>query len=90
MAETGALVATAGVIMFVAFVVILVVFPVEKTCLAENDCTYASTAPQPYGMLVSQWFLAVSLITIAAGILLIRLGRYLDHKAEEKKNKTRT
>jgi hypothetical protein len=83
--EAGAFVATAGIIMFSAFVVILLMFPVIKECAADNSCTYTSTAPEPYNFVITQWFLAVSLLTIAAGVLLIRLGRWLDARAETKK-----
>lgn len=76
MVKPGAVVSTAGIAMFIGFVLMLVVFPVVKTCeQGTTSCTYSSSAPPPFNAIVQPAFLAVSLLLLAAGVLMIRFGR---------------
>lgn len=80
MAKAGALVSAAGVALLVTFVAVLLVFPVTKGC-DSGKCNYVSAAPDSLQPIVTPAFLAVSLLTIAAGILVIRYSRWRESKA---------
>jgi hypothetical protein len=80
LAKAGAIVSTAGVALLVAFVLVLLVFPVIKECKGEK-CEFISTAPQYLQGIFSPGFLAASLLTIAAGIFMIRYSRWRESKA---------
>lgn len=75
LAKSGAIVSSAGVALLVAFVMVLLVFPVAKECEGDR-CTYTSTAPDALGAMVQPGFLAASLLVIAAGIVMIRYSRW--------------
>ena len=81
LAKSGAIVSTAGVGLLVAFVVVLLAFPVIKEC-EGSECSYLSTAPDPFRSMVQPGFLAISLAVIAAGVLMVRVGRWRDKKTE--------
>lgn len=81
LAKSGALVSTAGVALLVAFVGILLAFPVNKQC-EGGECSYLSTAPDPFNSIVQPGFLAISLLVIAAGVLMVRVSRWRDKKTE--------
>ena len=75
--KSGAVVSSAGIALFVTFVIILLIFPVIKTCNADGEkCVYSSTAPEPFHSIVQPSYLAISLLTIAAGVLMVRYGRW--------------
>jgi hypothetical protein len=81
LAKTGAIVSSAGIALFIAFVAILLIFPVIKECNSEGrDCTYSSTAPDPFQAVVQPGYLAGSLLTIAAGVFLVRFARWRGSK----------
>jgi len=83
--KTGAIISTAGIAMFIAFVLVLLIFPVIKKCasISPVNCSYLSSAPAYLQPLFSPGFLAISLIVIAIGILMIRLGTRLAAKKTE-------
>jgi hypothetical protein len=82
LAKSGAVVSSAGVALLVAFVVVLLAFPVNKEC--ENErCTYTSTAPEQLAAIVQPAYLAVSLMVIAAGVFMVRFGRLRSDKKTE-------
>lgn len=75
--RSGAIISTVGIALFIAFVLVLLIFPVVKSCkLEESDCAYASTAPEPFRLLVQPAYLALSLLVIAAGVFMVRYGRW--------------
>jgi hypothetical protein len=74
--KSGAIVSSAGVALLVAFVIVLLIFPVNKECMTEQECTYTSTAPAQLASIVQPAFLAVSLMIIAAGVFMVRFGRW--------------
>lgn len=79
--KPGAIVSTAGVAMFIAFVLILVIFPVIKACEeGDNNCMYTSGAPPPLNIIVQPAYLAAALLLIAAGVLMVRFGRRQESK----------
>ena len=78
-AKSGAIVSSGGIALFVAFVIVLLVFPVNKKCEGDN-CTYTSTAPDQLAPLVQPGFLAISLIVIAAGVFMVRFSRWKSDK----------
>jgi uncharacterized membrane protein YidH (DUF202 family) len=87
LAKSGAIVSSIGVALMVVFVVILLAFPVIKNCSGNEKCSYHSTAPGALQSIVQPSFLAVSLIIIAAGVLILRLSRWLESKKQENDNK---
>ena len=80
MAKAGALVSAAGMALLVTFVTVLLVFPVAKVC-DSGRCNYVSSAPGSVQPIVTPAFLAVSLLTTAAGILVIRYSRLRESMA---------
>jgi hypothetical protein len=76
------MVSSAGIGLFIAFVVVLLIFPVAKTCNPEDatDCTFTSMAPEPIRWIVQPSYLAVSLLLIAAGVFMIRFARWREPK----------
>jgi hypothetical protein len=83
LARSGAIVSSAGVALMVIFVVALLAFPVIKNCGESEKCTYQSTAPGELQPIVQPSFLAISLITISAGVLVLRFSRWLEGKKSE-------
>lgn len=89
LAKSGAIVSAAGVALLVAFVLVLLVFPVTKTCEqggggnnnSSVHCKYESSAPAQLQPIFNQGFFALSLLVIAAGILMIRYSRWRESKA---------
>jgi Zn-dependent protease with chaperone function len=80
--KSGAIVSAAGVALLVTFVAVLLVFQVAKTCEGGGGkCKYESSAPAQLQPIFSQGFFALSLIVIAAGILMIRYSRWRESKA---------
>jgi len=78
--KLGAIVSSAGVVLLVTFVAILLVFPVTKECEAGEKCSYTSTAPIQLSAIVQPEFLAISLLIIVAGVLMVRLSRWKSDK----------
>ena len=83
LAKSGAIVSSAGVGLFVAFVAVLLAFPVIKECENESDCTFSSTAPEPLRSMVQPGFLAISLMVIGAGVFMVRFSRWRGYKKTE-------
>jgi hypothetical protein len=71
---------SAGIALMVIFVVTLLAFPVIKNCGESEKCSYQSTAPGELQSIVQPSFLAISLITISAGVLTLRFSRWLESK----------
>ncbi len=85
LAKSGAIISCTGVALMVVFVVTLLAFPVVKDCTGEDmKCSYRSTAPGGLQSIMQPGFLAISLLAISAGILILRLGRWLENKASMK------
>jgi hypothetical protein len=76
LAKSGAVVSSAGVALMVAFVVVLLAFPVIKKCGEDGKCSYQSTAPVLLQSIVQPGFLAITLLTISAGVLMLRFSRW--------------
>jgi len=84
--RSGALVSVAGTALFIAFVAVLLIFPVVKSCDSVDPakCTFGSTAPDPVRAIVQPSYLAASLLVIAAGVFLLRFARWRESKKTEK------
>ena len=79
--KSGGVVSTAGVGLFIAFVTVLLVFPVIKSCDSGNgNCVFSSTAPEPFRSIIQPGYLAASLLIIAGGVFLVRFGRWRESK----------
>src|ERR687893_1288728 len=87
LAKSGAIASSIGVALLVIFVVILLAFPVIKNCGGDQKCSYYSTAPGQLQLIVQPSFLAVSLFTISAGVLILRFSRWLESKKPESDTK---
>lgn len=81
--KSGAIVSSAGVALLVVFVVVLLAFPVIKECEGEEKCSYTSTAPEQLAAIVQPGFLAASLMIIAAGVFMVRFGRWKNDKKQK-------
>jgi len=66
--------------MLVAFVAVLLAFPVVKECEGD-ECNFESTAPEQLKSIINPGYLASSLLVIAAGIVMIRYSRWRESKA---------
>ena len=85
--ESGGIVSTGGVAMFIAFVIVLLIFPVDKACDSQNtNCVYTSTAPEPFRSLVQPGYLAASLLVLAAGVFMVRYGRWREANKQKAKD----
>lgn len=82
-AKSGAIVSSAGIALFIAFVAVLLAFPVDKECVGE-ECTYTSTAPAQLAAIVQPSFLAITLLIIAAGVFMVRFSRWKGDKKTTK------
>jgi hypothetical protein len=71
--KSGAIISTVGVIMIILFGLILLIFPVIKSC--EKTCVFISTAPEYFRQLINPLFLFISLLLISLGIFSIRIGK---------------
>jgi hypothetical protein len=80
LARSGAIVSSAGVALMVVFVLSLLLFPVIKNCDESERCTYRSAAPEGLQSVIQPSFLAISLSTISAGVLILRFSRWLESK----------
>ena len=80
LAKSGAIVSSVGVSLMVVFVIALLSFPVIKNCNDSDKCSYRSTAPGALQSVVQPSFLAISLITISAGVVILRFSRWLESK----------
>ena len=87
LAKSGAIVSSIGVALLVVFVVILLTFPVIKNCSVDQKCSYHSTAPGQLQLIVQPSFLAVSLFTIAVGVLILRFSIWFESKKPESDTK---
>ncbi len=83
LAKSGAIVSSTGVALLVAFIVVLLAFPVNKECEGGERCTYTSTAPEQLAAIVQPAYLAASLMIIAAGVFMVRFGRWKSNKKTE-------
>lgn len=81
--KAGAIVSSAGIALFIVFVAVLLIFPVIKECDSDGkNCSYSSTAPEPFQAVVQPGYLAGSLLTIAGGVLLVRFARWRGSKKQ--------
>jgi hypothetical protein len=80
LAKSGAIVSSAGVALLVAFVSVLLAFPVTKECGGGGKCSYSSAAPALLAAVVQPGFLAISLMIIAAGVFMVRFSRWKSDK----------
>ena len=79
--KCGGVVSTAGVGLFIAFVAVLLIFPVIKSCDSGNaNCVFSSTAPEPFRSIIQPAYLAASLLVSAGGVFLVRFGRWRESK----------
>jgi hypothetical protein len=56
---------------------------VNKECVGEEKCSYTSAAPDHLAAMVQPGFLATSLMIIAAGVFMVRFGRWKSGKKTE-------
>jgi hypothetical protein len=70
-----------GTALLIAFVVILLAFPVLKECQKLDErCEFISTAPKPLKSLINPIFLFTALIIIALGVAIIRFGTWYQYR----------
>jgi hypothetical protein len=75
--KAGAICSLIGTVILILLVLVIVIFPVQKNCTNDReDCEYISSAPSILKPVVSPQTLVMSLLTIAAGILIFRFGTW--------------
>lgn len=75
--KLGAVFSLAGTFILILLVLVILIFPVQKNCSnVPQECTYISSAPSVLKTIVSPITLVVSLLTIAAGIMIFRFGNW--------------
>jgi NADH:ubiquinone oxidoreductase subunit 5 (subunit L)/multisubunit Na+/H+ antiporter MnhA subunit len=75
--KAGAVCSLIGTFILILLVLVIVIFPVQKNCGNDtDDCEYISSAPSMLKTVVSPQTLVMSLLTIAAGILIFRFGTW--------------
>jgi high-affinity nickel permease len=75
--KIGAVFSLGGTFILILLVLVILIFPVQKNCSnVPQDCTYISSAPGILKTIVSPLTLVVSLLTIAAGIMIFRFGNW--------------
>ena len=75
--KIGVICSLLGTFILILLVLVLVIFPVQKNCSNEGlECEYVSSAPNILARIVSPYTLVISLLTIAAGILIFRFGTW--------------
>jgi NADH:ubiquinone oxidoreductase subunit 5 (subunit L)/multisubunit Na+/H+ antiporter MnhA subunit len=75
--KAGAICSLIGTVILILLVLVIVIFPVQKNCTNDReDCAYISSAPIILKSVVSPQTLVMSLLTIAAGILIFRFGTW--------------
>ncbi|MGA7897910.1 MAG: hypothetical protein WCA39_03515 [Nitrososphaeraceae archaeon] len=80
--KIGAICSFVGICLFAILIALLLVFPVIKQCVPSTKCTYSSTAPEPFLLLINPGYACISLSCIATGVLMFRLGIF--YKARKK------
>jgi hypothetical protein len=77
MVRFGAVCSVIGTAILVTLIIVLLAYPVSKYC--ENNvenCEFISDSPEPLRGIVQPVTLVTSLIVIAVGILLLRIGMW--------------
>jgi hypothetical protein len=59
-------------------------FPVIKECDNNGKCSFSSTAPEQLRLIIQPGYLALSLAIIAAGVFMVRYGRWRDSRQSER------
>jgi hypothetical protein len=76
----GAVFSSAGTVLLILIISILLIYPVDKNCSNDNKCEYHSTAPEPLSYFIKPIFIAMALFVIAAGIGLMRFAKWYKYK----------
>lgn len=75
--KLGVICSLLGTFILILLVLVLVIFPVQKNCSDKGlECEYVSSAPNLLARIVSPYTLVISLLTIAAGIMIFRFGAW--------------
>jgi hypothetical protein len=80
--KIGVIFSSVGISLFAILIAILLAFPVVKQCIPISRCTFSSTAPEPFLVLVNPGYASISLSCIAIGVLMFRLGIYFRDKRD--------
>ena len=73
----GAVSSLIGTVILVTLIIVLLAYPVSKYCENNSEkCKFISDSPEPLRYIVQPIALITSLVVIAVGILLLRIGMY--------------
>lgn len=73
----GAVSSLFGTAILVTLIIVLLAYPVSKYCENNGEqCKFISDSPEPLRDIVQPVTLITSLLVIAVGILLLRIGMY--------------
>jgi hypothetical protein len=83
--KSGAIFSTIGLALLIAFILVLLAFPVVKQCQKPSEkCEFYSAAPGSVRFIVKPTFLAAALIIIAVGVGTIRFAVWYQYKKIKK------
>jgi hypothetical protein len=86
--KVGAILSTIGLALLIAFIIVLLVFPIFKQCPKPyHKCQFYSTAPDTIRFVVRPAFLASTLLIIAIGVGTTRFAIWYQYRKKEKKEK---
>ena len=81
--RVGAIFSVIGIILLIGFISTLLLFPVNKKCQNTiHGCEFYSIAPEPLASFIKPVFLVLILLIIAAGVAVIRFGRWREYKKD--------
>ena len=83
--KAGAILSTIGLVLLIAFIIVLLAFPIFKQCPKPyHKCQFYSTAPDSIRFVVKPTFLALTLLIIAIGVGTTRFAVWYQYRKEEK------
>ena len=79
--KAGAILSTIGLVLLIAFIIVLLAFPISKQCPKPyHKCQFYSTAPDSIRFVIKPTFLASTLIIIAIGVGTTRFAVWYQYK----------
>jgi ABC-type Fe3+ transport system permease subunit len=83
--KSGAIFSTVGLALLIAFIIVLLAFPIIKQCQRSTEqCKFYSTAPDSVRFIVRPVFLATALIIIAIGVGTTRFAIWYQYRKIKK------
>ncbi|MFL6380290.1 MAG: hypothetical protein ACJ72S_03230 [Nitrososphaeraceae archaeon] len=83
--KSGAILSTVGLALLIAFIIVLLAFPIVKQCQrSSQQCKFYSAGPDYVRFIVRPIFLATALIMIAIGVGTTRFAIWYQYRKIKK------